>query len=231
MVLDEGLVKLEASAFAVLALLSCSRPDLTTARRFGWFILGQCLPAGQFIHVREYPAGRVRSSSKPTATGQALLALLGLFRATGEARYYQAAAQAMDALTAGSYGIKERSHWMLLAVDAIDMLSPDPANLRYAAAIAAGPLADSSYRTRADGSELASITLGLLAYLRIAARRGERSGSVALARQQVIQNLDALMRLRVPNGMFVRGHASAEVSADDLVQAGRAFLDSGPVFA
>jgi hypothetical protein len=39
-----------------------------------------------------------------------------------------------------------------------------------------------------------------------------------------------LMTLRVPNGMFVRGQASPEVAAEDLVWAGRAFLGAASVF-
>jgi hypothetical protein len=223
-VLDEGLVKLEAVAFAVLALLNRNRPDLTTARRFGRFILGQRLANGEFIHVRDYPQGRVRTDRGPSATGQALLALASLYRATHEPHYFDAVAEAIDGLSARAYGVRQRSHWMLLAIDALDDLSPDPQNLDYAAAIAQALLADRQVVDNRETSALAATTLGLLAYLRVAARAGERSRMVTDTKALVTKSLDALMALRVPNGMFVRGHASPEVAAEDLVWAGRAFL-------
>ena len=233
-VLDEGLVKLEAVAFAVLALVSCSRPDLTTARRFGRFILGQRLPNGEFIHVREYPKGRVRAERVPTGAGPALLALSALYRATRELQYFDAVAESVDALAARAYGVRQRSHWMLLVIDDLDDMSPDPQNFQYAAAIAAGLLAEAPPDGRSDGGRetiaLAAIILGLLAYLRIAARAGERSRTVTEARTQAARRLEALLALRVPNGMFVRGQASPVVAAEDLVWAGRAFLGAASVF-
>jgi hypothetical protein len=229
-VLDEGLVKLEAVAFAVMALVNCSRPDLTTARRFGRFILGQRLPNGEFIHVRDYPQGRVRADRAPTATGQALLALAALYRATHEPHYFDAVAETVDALAARAYGVRQRSHWMLLAIDALDDISPDPQNVEYAATIAETMLATSRSDGGRDTSALAATTLGLLAYLRIAARASERSRIMSEARAQVTRSLEALMALRVPNGMFVRGQASPEVAAEDLVWAGRAFLGAASVF-
>jgi hypothetical protein len=229
-VLDEGLVKLEAVAFAVMALVNCSRPDLTTARRFGRFILGQRLPNGEFIHVRDYPQGRVRADRAPAATGQALLALAALYRATHEPHYFDAVGETFDALAARAYGVRQRSHWMLLAIDALDDISPDPQNVEYAAAIAEPMLAASRTDGSRETSALAATTLGLLAYLRIAARASERSRIMTEARVQVTRSLEALMTLRVPNGMFVRGQASPEVAAEDLVWAGRAFLGAASVF-
>ncbi len=229
-VLDEGLVKLEAVAFAVLALVNRNRPDLTTARRFGRFILGQRLPNGEFIHVRDYPQGRVRTDRGPTATGQALLGLAALYRATHEPPYFDAVAETVDTLSARAYGVRQRSHWMLLAIDALDDISPDPQNLDYAAAIAQALLADRQSANDRETSALAATTLGLLAYLRVAARAGERSRMVTDAKALVTRSLEALMALRVPNGMFVRGHASPEVAAEDLVWAGRAFLGAATVF-
>jgi hypothetical protein len=229
-VLDEGLVKLEAVAFAVLALVNHGRPDLTTARRFGRFILGQRLPNGEFIHVRDYPHGRVRVDRGPSATGQALLALAALYRATHELQYFDAVAETVDTLAARAYGVRQRSHWMLLALDAFDDMSPDPQNVEYAAAMARALLAESQSVTGRETGALAAMTLGLLAYMRVAERAGERSRTVTEAKAQVARNLEALMTLRVPNGMFVRGQASPEVAAEDLVWAGRAFLGAASAF-
>jgi hypothetical protein len=228
-VLDEGLVKLEAVAFAVLALLDRNPPDLMTARRFGRFILGQRLANGEFIHVRDYPQGRVRIDRGPTATGQALLALAALFRATRDTHYFDMVAEAIDGLSSRAFGVRQRSHWMLLAIDALDDLSPDPQNLEYAAAIAQALLADRQSTGGGETGALAATTLGLLAYLRVAARAGERSRMASDARAQVTRSLEALLALRVPNGMFVRGHASPEVAAEDLVWAGRAFLGAASI--
>jgi hypothetical protein len=229
-VLDEGLVKLEAVAFAVLALVNRSRPDLTTARRFGRFILGQRLPNGEFIHVRDYPNGRVRADRAPTGTGQALLALMALYGATHEPHYFDAVAETVDTLAARAYGVRQRSHWMLLAVDALDDMSPDPQNADYAGAIAEALLVDDRSGGGRETRTLAATILGLLAYLRIAARADRRSRTVTEVRAQVARGLEALLALRVPNGMFVRGQSSPEVAAEDLVWAGRAFLGAASVF-
>jgi len=228
-VLDEGLVKLEAAAFAVLALLDRNPPDLMTARRFGRFILGQRLANGEFIHVRDYPKGRVRTDRGPTATGQALLALASLYRATRDPHYFDMVAEAVDGLSSRAFGVRQRSHWMLLAIDALDDLSPDPQNLDYAAAIVQALLADRQSTGGRETGALAATTLGLLAYLRVAARAGERTRMVSDARNEVTRSLEALLALRVPNGMFVRGHASPEVVAEDLVWAGRAFLGAASI--
>jgi len=229
-VLDEGLVKLEAAAFAVLALVNRNRPDLTTARRFGRFILGQRLPNGEFINIREYPNGRVRADRGPAGTGQALLALMALYRATHEPHYFDAVAEAVDTLAARAYGVRQRSHWMLLAIDALDDMSPDPQNVDYAAALAEALLVEARSGGSRETRPLAALIMGLLAYLRVAARAGERSRLVGEVEAQAARSLDALMTLRVPNGMFVRGQASPEVAAEDLIWAGRAFLGAASVF-
>ena len=170
-----------------MALVSCSRPDLTTARHFGRFILGQRLPNGEFIHIREYPKGRVRVERAPNGAGPALLALAALYRATHELQYFDAVAESVDALAARAYGVRQRSHWMLLVIDALDDMSPDPQNVQYAAAIAAALLAEAPPDGRCDGGRetiALAATLGLVAYLRIAARAGERSRTVTEARTQ-----------------------------------------------
>jgi hypothetical protein len=158
-----------------------------------------------------------------------LVALASLYRATREPHYFDAVAEAIDGLSARAYGVRQRSHWMLLAIDALDDLSPDPQNLDYAAAIAQALLSDRQTAANRETGALAATTLGLLAYLRVAVRAGERSRMVTDARALVTRSLDALMALRVPNGMFVRGHASPEVAAEDLILAGRAFLAAAAI--
>src|SRR4051794_5632929 len=82
---------------------------------------------------------------------EALLALAALYRATHELQYFDAVAESVDALAARAYGVRQRSHWMLLVIDALDDMSPDPQNVQYAAAIAAALLAEAPPDGRSDG--------------------------------------------------------------------------------
>ena len=224
--LGEGLVKLEAVALRSWRS-SSAPPDLTTARRIDRFIAASAWPMASSSMSRlsaRAGAHRPRAEPLPARPARSRIPLsrdprAALFRCgcrghrhAVAARLRRPPAQPLDA--AGDRCPRR----------------PEPGrrDLGYAAAIAQALLTDrqSSQRPRQRARR---DDAGLLAYLRVAARAVESIADGDRRQARVTRSLEALMALRVPNGMFVRGHTSPRSPPRTWSGAGRAFLGAASI--
>lgn len=129
--IDEGNeVKLGGIAAAILALTKYEQ--VFGGRRHGALLggLGAAILAmqdartGRFDHVLTYPSLRLKQSFRVVYyDGEAVFALLRLFRATGEGRWLDAATRAMDHFIAEKRW-REHDHWLAYCVDEMTQVRP-----------------------------------------------------------------------------------------------------------
>jgi hypothetical protein len=214
--------KLGGAGLALLALSEWHQatPDpaiVEIARGIGRYILDQRTADGDLIHGRIYPSGEIYPFRSRFYTGEALFGLLRLFRLTTEAVWRDSAFELLAALGARDYGVAERSHWMLYALDAADEVQPSPENRAYAARIAGALVRDAdATRSRGSSTPIACMSEALLAYMRLKRRSpsASLSPSAADCEKVVVQNLGVQLRSLTSDGGFIAGPGRGDVRID-----------------
>lgn len=233
-VVEKDWIKLGGNALAVLALTALHRVRgngayLGAASDLGRYILSERRPDGDFVHKRKFKTGEVSSFRSEYFTGEALLALLTLHEATGEALWLQAAAEEEDKLAAIDYGVTFQSHWCLYALELLCRHVSKAAYLSHAEKIARHILEHRDYRVSGRSTPVACRSEGLLAFLRLCRASGwAPSGGLAEACLATVrENLLLQAAHRRPDGSFVRGGGgptSTEVRIDYTQHNLSAFL-------
>lgn len=220
---ENNTIKLGGNALAALALLSVfemtrERLLLTLAEQLCQFMLDQRREHGDLVHKRYFESGKISAFKSMYYTGEALLAILTLYRQTGDSRWLEAAIEIEEPLAAENYGVKEQSHWMLYALDLLNRFSPNPVYSRHAVAIATDILDNPEYLESNRSTPIACRSEGLLAFLR---QQPSADGDDASLRsrclEQVERNLEMQMTFRLDDGAFIRGgkdHRHHEVRID-----------------
>lgn len=221
-VVDVDKIKLGGSGLALLALAEWNRfaPDaeiVDTARAIGRYIVSQRTEDGDLHHGRSYPDGELYAFRSNYYTGEAIFGLLRLAEMSGEESWRDTAFELLAALGPRNYGVEERSHWMLYALDAADEARPLPETRAYAARIAARILRDPiSYRGREMSTPIACMSEALLAYIRLKRRAAAASltPSVSDCGEAVLQNLSLQTKSFRKNGEFIAGPQWHDVRID-----------------
>jgi hypothetical protein len=237
---DNGLVHLGGVALTTVAALELDRAAGTTrwrglAKGLGRYLLSQRGPDGEFLHLRVLATGAAIDHHSPYSTGQALLALATLAEATGEAGFLEPALAAASKLAAAGYGVREQSHWMLYAIEALEALAPRPEHRAHGGRIAGAIIVYPIYRSEGASTPIACQSEALCAYLGMLARRppiadGEDFPSPDMVRPELEANLEALLAYRAEDGAFIEGGGSREVQIDHIQHAGAAFLGHVKLF-
>ena len=214
-------IKLGANALAVLALLGAakvlSKPELVNiAVEVGEAILKDQKADGDFIHkINHITLGPTRFYSE-YYTGEAMLALMELHAVTGQARWLNAVIRAEDALAPKDYGVKEQSHWMLYALEALSRFRDEPADHAHATKIVQNTLSNPAYLTWNRSTPTACRSEGLLAFLRMSQGRPESAKLGKPIRARVRQNLAAQLLHRQPDGAFLRGGVATDARSGEV---------------
>ena len=217
-VIDGEKIKLGGSGLALLALTSLSEAEndpkvLDIARAIGRYILDQRIQDGDFVHSRSFPSGEILAFRSNYYTGEAVFGLLTLARATAESVWGDAAFNSLRLLGAQNYGVAERHHWMLYALDLAHQMEPSEELRDYARRIADGMTDNSAYRLDGRSTPSACMSEGLLAYLRIEDRLGAYDAAERY-RQSVLENFEVQLRSLRPTGAFMRGGGKSDVRID-----------------
>lgn len=218
-VVEDGYAKLGAASLAIVVATGLARHTgeaawLDRAVRLARYVVGQRREGGDFIHLRDHPAGTPSPRRSDFYTGQALCGLAVLSNATGDQSWASAALESVAKLNA--VGALKANQWTLYALEALHVSVPDEWLERIAAAHATAILEDESYRKIQESTPVACATEGLLAYLRLARRsRAEAADRLVIAAtNRVRQNLRLQLRYYDLNGAFVHSAARQEVRID-----------------
>lgn len=232
---ENNSVKLGGNALAILAMLSVYRATgdqilKTLAESLGKYILKDWKADGDFVHKRYLVSGKVSDFKSMYYTGEALLALLWLFEASGDEVWLEAAIRSEDMLASKDYGVAEQSHWMLYALDLLGRHRWNEGHARHAGKIAKHILDFPEYRSWGRSTPTACRSEGLQAFIRLLDQGRCDSGLAALrsACMEAIEvNLGEQLRFRLDTGAFIRGgddHRQNEVRIDYIQHNISAFL-------
>lgn len=234
-IVENNSIKLGGNALAIMAMLSVYRAtgdDIlkTLSESLGKYILKDLKPDGDFVHKRYLTSGKISDFKSMYYTGEALLALLQLFEASGNELWLNAAIRSEDMLMHQDYGVKEQSHWMLYALEQLCRHRWDGNHARHAGKIARHILDYPEYRSWGRSTPTACRSEGLLAFIRLV-DQGPGKVEYAALREQCVAavetNLAEQRRFRRDDGGFVRGgadHRSNEVRIDYVQHNVSAFL-------
>ena len=119
---EGGIMKLGGNGLAILDLLAVYSVSkevilLTIAESIGATIERDRTPDGDFLHKTDMTTGKVSTFRSAYYTGEALLALLTLYEASGDERWLDIVINSENSLMKKGYGIKEQSHWMLYMLE------------------------------------------------------------------------------------------------------------------
>jgi hypothetical protein len=230
-VVDGGKIKLGGNGLALLALAELleARWDADLARvaqRLGRYIVSEQLEDGDFVHSRVYETNRVRAFRSDYYTGEALFGLLRLHEVTGEKEWLDCALASEGELFKRNYGVFSQSHWMLYALEQLHRHSGANMCLEHARQIAEHILMFPDYRKDKRSTPIACRSEGLLAYIRMAERSGDRNMSpdAESCLREVRRNLSLQLEFKTPTGAFVRGGGSDEIRIDYIQHNISAFL-------
>jgi len=224
-IVENNSIKLGGNALAILAILSVYRAtgdDILKmlAESLGKYILKDLKPDGDFVHKRYMASGKISDFKSMYYTGEALLALLDLFEATGNELWLDAAIHSENMLLPQDYGVKEQSHWMLYALELLCQHRWDENHARHAGKIAKHILDFPEYRSWGRSTPTACRSEGLLAFVRLL-DQGKCGHELASLRNACVDtidfNLDEQLRFRLNTGAFIRGgedHRKNEVRID-----------------
>lgn len=212
-IVENNSVKLGGNALAILAILSVYRAtgdDIlkTLATSLGKYMLKDLKPDGDFVHKRYLASGKISDFKSMYYTGEALLALLYLFDASGDEFWLDAAIHSENALAAKDYGVKEQSHWMLYALERLCLYRWSETHAGHATKIAKHILNFPEYRSWGRSTPTACRSEGLLAFVRLL-DQGKYNNEVAELRDPCMEaidfNLGEQLRFQLETGAFVRG--------------------------
>jgi len=224
-------VKLGGGALAILALLEApagplQAERLATAQALGHYLLSQ-EAEGDFVHKRSYATGAPSDFRSAYYTGEALFALARLHDCDPAGPWLGRALALAERLARRDYGLREQSHWMLYALDALHRHRDFAWIAHYAARIAGDIEARPDYRAWDRATPIACRSEGLLAFLRLAGRHQGEPLAIAPSRvlQTIAENLALQARYRTVLGGFIRGAGSQEVRIDYIQHNISAFAD------
>lgn len=232
---ENNSVKLGGNALAILALLSVYRATgdailKALAESLGNYILKDWKPDGDFVHKRYLSSGKISDFQSMYYTGEALLALLHLFEASGNEIWLDAAIRSENMLAARDYGVPEQSHWMLYALELLCRHRWNEAHAQHAGKIARHILDFPEYRSWERSTPTACRSEGLLAFIRLLDQGKGDDGLMGLrdrCTEAIDFNLGEQLRFRLDTGAFIRGgedHRANEVRIDYIQHNISAFL-------
>ena len=210
---EDNSVKLGGNALAILAMLSVYRAtgdDIlkTFAESLGKYILKDWKADGDFVHKRYLKSGKISDFKSMYYTGEALLALIYLFEATGDGVWLDAAIRSENMLAPKDYGVQEQSHWMLYALELLGRHHWNESHARHAGKIAKHILDFPEYRSWGRSTPTACRSEGLQAFVRLI-DQGKCGNELAGLRSTCVEaidfNLGEQLRFRLDTGAFVRG--------------------------
>jgi hypothetical protein len=230
---EDNKIKLGGNALSTLALLSLYELTqdhflLAVAEQLCHFVLTQRLENGGLVHKRYFDSGKISDFSSMYYTGEALLALLALYRRTDRKDVLDAVVEIEKDLAAIDYGVEEQSHWMLYSLELLSHFQVSSLYYRHAAKIVIHILDNPEYLSWERSTPIACRSEGLLAFVRM--QRPEDVDDRALCEkclEQVQANLMLQLAFRLPDGSFVRGgkdQRKNEVRIDYIQHNTSAFL-------
>lgn len=208
---EENTIKLGGNALSTLALVSLFERTqnhflLAIAEQLAQFMLDQRLENGSLVHKRYFQSGKISNFQSMYYTGEALFALLAVYRLTQEKHWYEAALEIEQELAPKDYGVEEQSHWMLYFLELLSHHETSSLGYLHAEKIAIHILDHPDYLSWERSTPIACRTEGLLAFLRM--KRPDTVDDQTLRErclEQVKFNLKRQMDFRLPDGSFVRG--------------------------
>lgn len=230
---EDNTIKLGGNALSALALLSLFEVTrepflLTVAEQLAKFMLEQRLENGRLVHKRYFRSGKISDFQSMYYTGEALLALLTLYKLTQLQHWYIAVQKIENELVLQDYGVQEQSHWMLYFLELLSYYEASSLYYLHAKKIAIHILENPEYLSWGRSTPIACRSEGLLAFLRM--KRPDNIDDKALCArclEQVQYNLNRQLDFRLPDGSFVRGgsdHRQSEVRIDYIQHNISSFL-------
>jgi hypothetical protein len=209
---EDNTIKLGGNALSTLALLSLfeitgERFLLSVARQLCQFMLDQRLEHGNLVHKRYFGSGKISGFQSMYYTGEALLALLALYKMTREEQWLDAVRDIESGLAPEDYGVKEQSHWMLYSLELLSQFEVSPLYFQHAEKIVLHILDNPEYLSWERSTPIACRSEGLLAFLRMKSPETVDNNTTIRERciRQVQYNLAKQLTFRLPDGSFIRG--------------------------
>lgn len=208
---EDNTIKLGGNALSALALLSLFEITddsflLVVAEQLAHFMLNQRKENGELIHKRYFRSGKISSFQSMYYTGEALLALLVLYKRTQKTQWYDAVREIEKKLAAEDYGVEEQSHWMLYSLELLSNYKASSLYYRHAEKIVFHILETPEYLSWERSTPIACRSEGLLAFIRM--KRPDNFDDKSLRErclEQIKFNLKRQMDFRLPDGSFIRG--------------------------
>jgi len=191
------------------------------------FILEQRREDGDFHHKLKVKTGEVMEFRSEYYTGEALYGLLELYKRMPKRReLLTAVRESIAALMPRQYGVKEQSHWMSHALNALHEITGDPALVSYAGAISAHILADPHYRARHQCAPTSTRVEAVTAYADMLRRNGYQSDgpSYEAIQRHAGEDIAELLKYRRRDGSFKKSERENIVQIDYIQHAALAFL-------
>jgi hypothetical protein len=208
---EDNTIKLGGNALAILALTSLfeitrDRFLLTVAERLAQFMLDQRTENGQLVHKRYFQSGKISNFHSMYYTGEALFALLSLYRLTQQEQWCEAVREIENELAPQDYGVEEQSHWMLYFLELLSNYEVSSLYYHHAKKIVIHILENPEYLSWERSTPIACRSEGLLAFLRMKRPKNiEDKGLCERCLTQIQSNLNRQLAFRLPDGSFVRG--------------------------
>ncbi len=208
---EDNRIKLGGNALAILAVISLfeitgDRILLTIAEHLAEYMVDQRDENGDLIHKRYFQSGKISAFKSMYYTGEALLALLAVYRITRQQKWLDAVTALETMLATEDYGVPEQSHWMLYALSELSQYDCRQAYYRHAAAIVRHILDHPDYLDWQRSTPIACRTEGLMAFMRMARPAGVGDNDLLTACWIRIQkNLDIQLQYMHDDGSFIRG--------------------------
>jgi hypothetical protein len=208
---EDNKIKLGGNALSSLALLSLfnvtgDRFLLAVAEQLSEFMLDHRSENGKLIHKRYFESGKISDFQSAYYTGEALFALLTLYRLTHRKHLFEAVREIENHLASEDYGVEEQSHWMLYFLELQSNYEVSSLSYCHAEKIIMHILDNPEYLTWERSTPIACRSEGLLAFIRM--RRPAGIDNTALYKrcvEQIKSNLNRQMDFRLPDGSFIRG--------------------------
>lgn len=211
-IMEKNAIKLGGNALAIVALLSVNKfieDEFLKAYivRLGDYMLSQQKPDGDFIHKKFFKSQKISQFRSMYYTGEALLALLMLYEATGEERFLDSVVTCENKLYKQDYGVAEQSHWMLYSLEALSKFNTTASYYEHAEKIARHILDFPEYRSWGRSTPIACRSEGLLAFLRTKRPENRHVDTDLHDRslETVKENLKLQLEFRRSDGCFIRG--------------------------
>ena len=225
-VVDAGKIKLGGNGLALVAFEKAVElfPDSSlraACPALGAFILSQQRADGDFIHTRQYPIGVELEFRSNYYTGQALLGLFCASALTGDPRYREAALLSLTGLAARDYGVEERSHWMMYALERAVATSDDARWRDLARKIATKIVGMPETEWRLEAAPLACNAEALVVWNRISEASADPADQDLrpLAKRVLRRILRKLLALQTRDGGFRASASNAEIRIDYVQHA------------